>query len=261
MGKRKQIQIEELSEKEQKEFDRKMAVYAAMIDRMDYGIGRIVKQLETVGARENTLILFLADNGGCHENPIRSEVPGTPPGPKESFLGYGKNWANASNTPFRRFKHWVHEGGISTPLIAHWPEVVDAGKMTDQTGHVIDLMATCVDVAEAEYPQTFHAKPIRPLHGKSLLPILKGQRRAGHEILYWEHQGSRAIRQGDWKLVAAQGESWELYNMRDDRSELNDLTESHSEKREELLAKYRKWAEKGGVKPYVKRKKKSTKKK
>jgi len=242
-----------LSPKQQQEFDLKMAVYAAMIDRVDQGIGRILKQLEAVEADENTLILFLADNGGCHENPNRSEVPGTPPGPKESFLAYGKNWANASNTPFRRYKHWVHEGGISSPLIAHWPNVVPSGKLTKQVGHVIDLMATCVDVAGAEYPKTYHNKPIRPLDGKSLLPILKGDERAGHEILYWEHLGSAAVRQGDWKLVSAEGGPWELYDLKQDRTELNDLAASHPEKRDELLGAYREWAEKVGVRPHKKK--------
>ncbi len=238
-----------LSDKEQAEFDLKMAVYAAMVDRMDQGIGRIVDQLKAAGELENTLILFLADNGGCHENPVRSEVPGTPPGPKQSFLAYGKNWANASNTPFRRYKHWVHEGGISTPLIAHWPKTIQPGTMTSQVGHVIDLMATCVDVAEATYPNTFRDKPVRPLDGQSLLPILQGEQRAGHDILYWEHLGNRAVRQGDWKLVAVKGEPWELYNLRTDPTELHDLSQEQPQKREELLAAYRAWAKKTGVQP------------
>ena len=239
-----------LTEKEQQDFDLKMAVYAAMVDRMDQGIGRMLKKLKEVGERENTLILFLADNGGCHENPVRSEVPGTPPGPKESFLAYGKNWANASNTPFRRYKHWVHEGGISTPLIANWPAVVTEGKITQQVGHVIDLMATCVDVAGAEYPGEFRGKTIRPLAGKSLLPILKGKQRKGHEVLYWEHRDNRAVRQGDWKLVSARGGEWELYHLRHDRTELNDLATTEPNRRDQLLAQYHVWAKNVGVLPY-----------
>lgn len=238
-----------LSEKEQAEFDLKMAVYAAMIDRMDQGVGRIVDQIQAVGELENTLILFLADNGGCHENPVRSEVPGTPPGPQESFLAYGKNWANASNTPFRRYKHWVHEGGISSPLIAHWPAVVKSGKLTEQVGHVVDLMATCLDIADADYPETVDGKAIHPLDGKSLLPILEGKQRTGHEMLFWEHLGSAAVRQGDWKLVSAKGGPWELYDLSNDRTELNDLSKAHPEKRDELLAAYRVWAKQTGVRP------------
>jgi arylsulfatase A-like enzyme len=238
---------DKLSDKEKRDFDLKMAVYAAMIDRVDQGIGRIMAKVKAVGAEQNTLVMFLADNGGCHEDPVRSEVPGTPPGPKESFLAYGKNWANASNTPFRRYKHWVHEGGIATPLVAHWPAAIKSGSMTDQVGHVIDLMATCVNVAGASYPDKVGEKSVQPLEGRSLLPILQGQQRTGHETLCWEHFGNRAVRQGDWKLVAAGNGSWELYNVKEDRTELNDLAKQLPDKLSEMVGWYDAWAKRVGV--------------
>ena len=244
--------------KDKKDWDRRMAVYAAMIDRMDQGIGQILDALEETGQAENTLFLFLSDNGGCaeHYNP----VPDVWPGPPNSSTGYYLPWANASNTPFRLYKHWVHEGGIATPLIAHWPGQIEAGAITSQTGHVIDLMATALDVAGADYPQTYHGYDVQPLEGKSLLPVFQGERREGHERIFWEHEGNRAVREGPWKLVSYYTEErvydvgkgkrtgdWQLYNLDDDRTELNDLSASHPEKRAELEAAYRAWADRTGV--------------
>ena len=222
----------------------KMAVYAAQIDRMDQNIGRLLAKLKELGVQNNTLILFLADNGGCHEE-IRRGDKSVPPGPKEGFHSYGRNWANASNTPFRRYKHWVHEGGIATPLIAWWPDVIKhPGAITSQVGHVIDLMTTCADVAGGEYPATRNGRNIVPLEGKSLLPIFRGHQREPHEALYWEHEGNRAVRQGKWKLVAVKGGPWELYDVETDRTELNDLSRRNPEKAAELAALYDRWAQK-----------------
>jgi arylsulfatase len=227
--------------------DLKMAVYAAQIDRMDQGIGKVLAKLKEVGVLENTLILFLADNGGCAEEIDRGK-PGVPPGPRESFLSYGLPWANASNTPFRLYKHWVHEGGISSPLIAHWPAVIKkGGALTHQPGHLIDLMATCVDVAGAEYPKTHKGKPITPLEGKSLAPIFRGETRPGHEALFWEHEGNRAVRQGKWKLVSRYPGAWELYDLEADRTELSNLAEKHPDKVKELAALYEAWAKRANV--------------
>ncbi|MFN4258282.1 MAG: arylsulfatase [Gemmataceae bacterium] len=230
--------------------DLKMAVYAAQIDNMDQNIGRIQAKLKELNIENNTLILFLADNGGCAEE-INRGKPGVPPGPADSFLSYGLPWANASNTPFRLYKHWVHEGGIATPLIAYWPEVITkGGGLTHQPGHVIDIMATCLDVTGAEYPKTFKDKPITPLEGKSLLPILQGKQRAGHEAIFWEHEGNRAVRQGKWKLVARHRQPWELYDLNADRTEMNNLAAKHPEKVQEMASLYDQWAQRAGVVPF-----------
>jgi len=243
-----------LSDKQKQDFDLKMAVYAAQIDRMDQGVGRIVDKLKEVGELDNTLILFLADNGGCHEQVNRSETADAPPGPRESFLSYGRNWANASNTPFRRYKHWVHEGGISSPLIAHWPKGLKRPEadgdrpagLTDQVAHLVDLMPTFLELAEAGYPIRRGETPIVPLEGKSLVPVLQGET-LGPRQLYWEHFRNRAMRDGDWKLVAVAGGDWELYDLATDRTELNNLAKEKPAKLAELKAKYEAWAKRVGV--------------
>ncbi len=230
------------------EQDLRMAVYAAMVDRMDQNIGRVLKKLEQMNAMDNTLILFLSDNGACHVMVNRGE-PGIPPGPRGGYWGYDYPWANAGNTPLRMFKQYCHEGGISTPLIAHWPARIKArNALTHQTGHVIDIMATCLDAAGIDYPATYHGKELIPLEGKSLVPIFDGERREGHDVIYWEHRGNRAVRKGDWKLVSTYDGNWELYNIADDRTELNNLAENMPEKYDELLRLYRAWAERCGVK-------------
>jgi len=172
------------------------------------------------------------------------------PGPKETFMSYGLPWANASNTPFRRYKHWVHEGGIGTPFIAYWPKVIKPSQITPQVGHVIDVMATCLDVAGVEYPKTFDGHAITPLEGKSLVPILEGKTRAGHEAIFWEHEGNRAVRQSKWKLVSKYPEGWELYDMEADRTELNNLAEKMPDKVKELATLYDQWAKRCGVVPW-----------
>lgn len=241
-------------EKNKELLDLKMAVYAAQIERMDYGIGRVLDKIKEVGAAENTLVMFLSDNGGCAEGgPVGfdNRKNGLPPGGVDSYMSYGLSWANASNTPFRRFKHWVHEGGIATPLIAYWPAVIkNAGSFTHQPGHIIDIMATCLDVAGIRYPKTFKGKELIPLEGKSLLAIFKGKQRDGHEAIYWEHEGNRAVRQGKWKLVAAHNDPWELYDLEADRTELNNLAAQYPQKVEQLKAMYETWAKRCDVLPW-----------
>jgi arylsulfatase A-like enzyme len=246
---------------------RRMAVYAAQIDRMDQNVGKIMSALRAAGAEENTLVLFLADNGGCAEElapnpktfplhiprqtrdgrPMRAgNVPSIMPGPEDTYQSYGIGWANASNTPFRLYKHWVHEGGISSPLIAHWPGVIKkGGGLTSQPGHLIDLMATCVDVAGAKYP----GAPIKPMEGGSLRPIFEGRQRPGHDI-YWEHEGNRAVRYGNWKLVSRFPDKWELYNLEADRTELRNLAESEPARVKEMAAMYDAWAARCNVLPW-----------
>lgn len=238
---------DELSEEKKDFFDLKMSVYAAQIDKMDQGIGRVLAKLRELGIEKDTLVMFLSDNGGCHEEIQRGQA-GAEIGTRESFTSYGVNWANASNTPFRMYKHWVHEGGISTPLIAYWPGVIRGGWIDTRTvGHVIDLSATCYDAAGADYPKERNGKAITPLEGKSLLPAFKTGQRDGHDAIYWEHENSKAVRQGPWKLVSKPGGKWELYNLAADRTELKDLSEAEPVRVEEMKALWQAWAKRCGV--------------
>lgn len=250
---------------------RRMEVYAAQIDRMDQGIGRILAALKENDLFDNTLILFLADNGGCAEEirprwkglhipaqthdgrPVRvGNLPEILPGSEDTYQSYGLPWANASNTPFRLYKHWVHEGGISTPLIAHWPEGINrAGDFETQPGHLIDIMATCIDLARTEYPETHADQPITPMQGVSLRPAFAGEDLARPEPIFWEHEGNRAVREMQWKLVAkGPAGPWELYDMAADRSETQDLTAERPEDVARLSAAWERWAESASVKPW-----------
>ncbi len=233
--------------KNPEEFDLKMAVYAAQIDRMDQNIGRMLRKLKEIGAEDHTLVLFLADNGGCSVEVDRGK-PGLPPGGPDSFLSYGLPWANASNTPFRLYKSWVHEGGISTPLIAYWPSRIrQRDKLTHQPGHIMDVMPTCLEVAGVPYARTHTGCEVLPLEGRSLLPVLDGKRRDPHPALFWEHQGNRAVRQGNFKLVSRRPQQWELYDLEADRTELNNLGGKYPEKVKEMDDMYQAWARRCGV--------------
>jgi arylsulfatase A-like enzyme len=232
------------------DWDLRMAVYAAMIGRMDYGIGRVLETLRKMGADENTLVLFMSDNGGCHER-IRKDkliTPGALPGERGSYVAYERNWANASNTPFRLFKHWCHEGGIATPLIARWPaRIHEKGALTHQVAHITDIMPTCLELAGVKYPESFDGNLITPTPGKSLVPIFDGKTREPHERLYWEHEGNRAVREGPWKLVATSKGQWELYDLEADRTELNNLAKALPEKAAQLNRAWEQWAKNCGV--------------
>lgn len=244
-----------LSDEQKDKMDLLMSIYAGQIDCMDQGVGKVLDQLNKMGEEDNTLIFFLSDNGGCHEGgPWGGDFWGNfwdgtaRPGSGDSYHSYGRSWANLSNTPFRMFKHWVHEGGISTPLIVKWPGMVkDEGGLTDQPGHIVDIMTTCCEAAGTDYPIEFKEKPIQPMEGKSLLPVLKGKIREGHEALFWEHMGNRAIRKGDWKLVAKKKEDWELYNIRKDRSEIKNVIGEHPDLAKEMMQDYETWANQVGV--------------
>ncbi|MBI1894949.1 MAG: arylsulfatase [Acidobacteria bacterium] len=251
---------------------RRMEVYAAQIDRMDQNIGRILAALRATGQEQNTLVMFLADNGGCAEElgpkaaglhvprqtrdgrPVRiGNVAGIMPGAEDTYQSYGIAWANTSNTPFRLYKHWVHEGGISAPLIARWPAGIKAqGRLTSEPAHLIDIMATCLDVAGAKYPATRKGQPVTPLEGKSLRPAFDGGKVQGREAIYWEHEGNRAIRHGDWKLVSRHPDRWELYNMVADRTEMSNLAEKEPVRAERMAAAYGKWAARANVEPWEK---------
>jgi arylsulfatase len=220
----------------------KMAVHAAMIDRMDREIGRVLDQLRHMRAFENTLILFLSDNGASAEIMVRGDGhdPQAAPGSAATHLCLGPGWSTVSNTPFRRHKTWVHEGGITTPLIVHWRAGIEArGELRHQPGHVIDLVPTILEVAGGRPPATWKGEPVPEAPGRSLLPVLTGnpgKRGLPERELWWLHEGNRALRLGRWKLVAAKGDPWELYDLAADRNETEDLATRHPEKTRELEA-------------------------
>ncbi len=242
---------DKLTAEEQDRFDHMMAVYAAVMEKLDSNIGRLVDALKKRKVLDNTLILFLSDNGGTAEGGPngRSNGPGAM-GSADSDVYYGPGWATLSNTPYRRYKIQNHEGGISTPLIAHWPaQIKDTGALRHQVGHVIDLMPTCLEAAGAKYPTEFKGKPIQPMEGKSLLPAFKNQD-LERSALYWEHFGNAAVRAGDWKLVRLGKDGpWELYDLRTDRTELKDLAADKPAKAKELAAMWEAWASRAQVKP------------
>jgi len=270
-----------------------MEVYAAMLDNMDQGIGRIVKELESRGKLDNTIIFYLQDNGACAETygfgktyiPPEGEVElhpmspgelqtimvpkytregkpvkvghGVLPGPADTFIGYAEEWANTSNTPFRMFKHWSHEGGIATPLIVHWPAGIKArGEFRDQPSQLVDIMATCADLGEASYPEVLKGNKIHPMAGASLAPSFDNLP-LDKEFLYWEHEGNRAIRKGKWKLVSRAcrwphdhdehdtlpSRLWELYDLEADRTENYNLASLYPDMVGELSAEWQVWAE------------------
>ena len=272
-----------------------MEVYAAMIDCMDQGIGRIVGALKDTDRFDNTLIFFLQDNGGCAEGmgrgnkltykadpdkiqPMKPDelqydmIPkrtrdgkplrqgrGVMPGPADTYLGYGLSWANASNTPFREYKHWVHEGGISTPLIAHWPKGIAAdrrGKLESQPGHLIDIMATCVDLGGGDYPQQYNGEPITPLEGVSLRPAFRAKDLGRTKPIFWEHEGNCALRDGKWKIVrkgnmgTGENTPWELYDMEADRTELHDLAVEMPERLKKMADAWEAYALHAKAKPW-----------
>ena len=266
-----------------------MEVFAAMLDCMDQGIGRLVETLKKNGQYENTLILFLQDNGGCAEGmgrgpngKPRADAPslavlakdylqpdmipkqtrdgypmrqgkGVMPGGADTYIGYGEAWANVSNTPFREYKHWEHEGGISTPLIAHWPQGIAEsrnGKLEAQPSHLIDIMATCVDLGGGAYPKELNGNAIQPMEGVSLKPAFQGEPLNRPQPIFWEHEGNRAIRIGDWKLVSKHRGGWELYDMTTDRTEMNNLAATQLDRVNDMSAQWDAWAKRVGVAPW-----------
>ena len=228
--------------------DLRMAVYAAMIDSMDQNIGRLLKKLDEAGLAENTVVMFLSDNGGCAETPGGND-PKQVPGPKEFYSHCGPGWAYAQNTPFRRYKQWVHEGGISTPFIVRWPGKIKPDTMTNQVGHIIDILPTCAELAGTSYPKEYNSQEILPVEGLSLLPVFQDKSREPHKTLAWEWAGNRSIRQRQWKLCWDKGvKKWELYNVETDRGETNDLADYNPRRVKEMSEAWYAWAESTGVK-------------
>lgn len=235
-----------LSEEEKTRFDRIMAVYAATIARVDQSVGRLTAHLKATGQFDNTLILILSDNGGNAESGPRGRTGAAPWGGPASALWAGMNWAGLQNTPFRSFKHFTHEGGIATPLIAHWPAGIAAnlrGRLERTPGHVIDIMPTLLDLTGTSYPASFDGNTVLPFEGTSLLPLLKGQTVTRNKPLFWAHEGNRAVRDGRWKAVKRLGYPWQLYDMEADRTERSDLAQAQSPRLAAMSAAWDKWAE------------------
>ncbi len=262
---------------------RRMAVYAAMIERLDTGIGRILDSVEKAGIAENTMIVFMSDNGGNAEEIGRGRsegqpksnregvlhvsgtteshacqlgmtcagnVPGVMPGNEATFQSIGIPWGNCANTPFRLYKHYTQEGGISTPFIACWPAVIKpAHAPVSAVGHETDLMPTFLEIAGATYPKQVAAGPIPPFVGESLLPVFKGKSR-NRAPIYWEHEGNKAVRDGKWKLVSRFPDKWELYDMEADRTELHDLAMAQPERTSAMAGRWDAWAKAIGVQPW-----------
>ena len=224
----------------------RMEVYAAMIDSMDQNIGRLLASLKEAGVDDNTLVMFHSDNGGCAESP-GGEDPNRIPGVKEFYTTCGPGWAYAQNSPFRRYKTWMHEGGIATPLVVRWPNGVKPDTMTPQVAHIIDLLPTFLDLAGAKYPAKYAGNEILPTDGKTIAPILAGKQRDPHEYIFWEFTGNRAVRHGDMKLAwDKKVKQWELYDLKKDRTEVNDLAASKPEMVKELTGKWMAWAKETG---------------
>ena len=227
----------ELSEEQRRFQATKMAIHAAMIDRMDREIGRVLDQLRAMGALENTAVFFASDNGASAEIMVRGggQDPAAPPGSAETYLCLGPGFSSACNTPFRRHKVWVHEGGISTPFIVHWPAgIKDRGALRHTPAHFIDFVPTVLEMAGIEKPREWNGKNIPPAPGRSLLPAFADDVTIPRDFLWWLHEGHRAILAGDWKLVAAKDDPWELYDMRTDRAEQHALAKSMPDKVREL---------------------------
>ena len=239
------------SENIKKEMAMRMAIYAAQIDIMDQGVGRIVEKLRKKGELDNTLIFFLSDNGACAEY-ISSGKSKKIDGTADTFESYRINWANVSSTPFKEYKHYTYEGGIATPLIVHWPEKIKSNlnnSLVEDYGHIIDIMATCVDVTGAKYPEMYKGNKITPMQGKSLLPNIEGKSKDRGKI-FWEHEANIALRDGKWKMVAKTEPDHEfskstlsLYDLDTDPTETNDLASQYPEKIEQMYTSWHAWGE------------------
>jgi arylsulfatase len=236
-----------------------MAAYAGQVDSLDQSVGRVVDALRRAKVDDNTLVLFLSDNGASDQAVGPLDKPGQtwrvdgtptavgnkptiPPGGPDTFVTAGPAWSNVSNTPFRQHKQSNHEGGIATPLIAWWPNVIKrAGGICAEPAYITDIMATCLDVAGIEYPRQFNGRSVLPSAGRSLLPDFTGRRKESPRTLCWATSGNRAIRIGDWKLVSVKNGPWELYDLARDRTELCDVAKQYPERVEAMAKAFDEW--------------------
>lgn len=253
------VKWDSLSLEDRKNLDFRRAIYAAQIDRLDQNVGRLVEYLKKIGKYENTLILFMSDNGCSAEKGMfgyswnKNKIANYDQWKKNGTrLGasQGKAWANVSNVPFRLYKKNVHQGGIVTPFIAHWPKKINQNQINDHQGHIIDVMATLQDLANTNYPNTYKNNEITPLEGLTLVPLFEDKTAKNHKYIYWEHIGNKAIRKGEWKLVAESQKPWELYNLQSDPTELVNLVDDEPEITLELKHAYEEWSKKVGVREW-----------
>jgi len=246
---------EKLSTEEKDKWDTRMAIYAAMIDRMDAGIGEILQKVKSLGEEDNTIILFLSDNGGSADDVKNwnyvTQKNGTP-GSVASIDSYESPWGNVSNTPFQLFKKNTHEGGIASPFIAYYPKHIKAGTVSNRVSHLIDIFPTFLEYAGFQYPDSFQGKKLTPLEGISLKKEFEGQQSDAHEALFWEHEGSKAVRKGQWKAVAENNQPWELYNLATDRTETKNVAKSEPKLLQNLIELHQQWSVKVGVQDWNK---------
>ena len=246
----------------QQDLARRMAIFAAMVDVMDQNIGRLIGDLKAKNELDNTLIIFVSDNGACAEwDPYGFDIRTGPQnilhkvpeldsmGGPDSYHSFGSGWANASNTPWRLYKHYNHEGGISSPFIAHWPaRLTRSGLIYNERAHLIDLMPTILDAAHATYPSDYDGRATIPMEGESILPFLQGSP-SDNRILYFEHEGNRGVNDGKWKMSALRGQDWELYDLKNDRTELNNLADKYPDVVSRLDSLWKIWAKENYVTP------------
>ena len=226
-----------------------MAIYAAQVDRMDQNIGRLMTQLEAQDALDNTVILFLSDNGAASVE--LNDFPKAELGSRDSWAAYGKSWGNVSNTPYRKYKAMTHEGGIITPLIVHWPDGIESrGSITREPVHIIDIAPSILSLTRAERPRSFQGQTLIPTRGTDIMPLTRGQTQDPNKVMFFEHKGFQAARIGDWKIVRPHKQEWELYNLSVDPTELENLIHEHPEKAETLTARFNQWAKECGVRPW-----------
>lgn len=244
---------DQLSQQEKEKFDHIMAIYAAVIAHMDKSIGDLVAGLKKRNVFDNTVLLFVSDNGGNAEPGAEGKYDGAIPGSSQSSVFLGQGWAEASCTPFWGYKHQTHEGGISSPCIVSWPAGIPAsrnGAFERQPAHITDIMATLVDLGKTQYPSTFGGNAIQPLEGASMVPAFAGKKINRVNPIFWEHEGNKAVLDGKWKLVAEHTEQWQLYDIENDRSELHDLSSAQPEIAGKLKREYENWYQKVKAEPF-----------
>lgn len=243
-----------LSLPDKQRFDHMMAVYAASIEHVDRNIGKLVAYLRSTKQLDNTLILFMSDNGGSAESGPNGVSLGKPLGGPQSRLVVGQSWASLQNTPFSLYKHYTAEGGIATPLVAHWPQGIKAsvsGSINKTPAHVVDIMATVLDISHTHYPSRFRNTDILPLNGESLVPLFNAEELTRKEPIFFEHEGNRAVRDGRWKLVSRLGGIWQLFDMQADRTETNDVFNQHPDIAQAMIAQYESWAQRDLVDQWI----------